>query len=377
LIASAVAASYGTKELSVINARVDYNHRLILTVRNAGTSGTTARVSFWKFPKSGPHAVGGLHRTKLVEVPADTTMDVEFYGKVHLHEFCNLFTASIECSLGSLAQESNLDDNTLAFRICKRSDGSKGSAEMLQCDGLEHLLDEPLEYGRQCAKKAVKECRVECCRQEAHIVENPQCCLQRQNFTESKTYLDEFEVVAYDNTDGSANWSGMPWMETSVVAPSPPNLDDNDPATGRIRVEAGELVMSCTNGQTGTCDLGCLVEEPMYIKRAVDVPFCIADTSVLRVGARYRAFSENATLNVYKIDGTLLESIPLPSTNGQVSSVDVEIEIDFDYEIVLVEIMVPVISCHLDIPTDVRVGILQVKHTCSADNIECPAAVVR
>lgn len=374
---AALVAAYPTeKDLSVINARIDYNHNLILTVRNNGAAGTTARVSFWKFPKSGPHATGGLHRTKLVEVPADTTMDVKFHGKVYLGEFCNLFTASIECSLGSLAHETNLADNTLVFRICKRSDGSKGAAEMIMCDGLEDLLDIPHEYGRECAKKAVKECRVECCRQEAHVVANPQCCLQAMNSTESSTYLDEFETVAYDNSDGSATWTGMPWQENSITTPSPPNLDDNNPATGRIRIEGGELVLSCSDGMTGSCDLGCLVEEPMYISRAVDIPSCIAPTSTIRIGARYTALSEGAVLNVYRMNYTLIKSIGLPSTAGLPSSIDMEVEIDFDYENVFVEIVVPVISCHSNIPTDVRIGILQVKHTCAAVNIECPAAVV-
>ena len=371
---AALAAAYqGDKDLSVINARINYDHKMVLTIRNDGTADTTAKVAFRKFPHADPLAVGGLYREKLVEVPADTTLDVTFHGKVNLREFCNLFMATIECSSGSMAQELTPEDNMLVFRICKRSDGSKGSAQMIPCDGLEHLLDEPLEYGRKCARRAFKECKVECCREEAHVVETPQCCLQAMNFTESVTYLDEFEVVAYDNSDGSALWGGMPWTEGSFEGLSPANLDDGEPDQGRMRVENGELALTC--GDSTSCDLGCLVAEPMYIHRPVEVPSCLAETSTLRIGARYTALSDGAVLSVFKLDKTLLASYPLPATGGQAGSIDVELEVDFDYELVMVEIMVPVTSCSA--VTDVRVGILQVKHTCDVDNIECPQSVVR
>jgi hypothetical protein len=277
LVALAAGATPpGTKDLSVINARVTYNNKMVLTIRNNGDMDTTAKVAFRKFPHEAPHAVGGLFREKLVEVPADTTLDVEFHGRVGLREFCNLFMATIECSSGGNAVESTPDDNILVFRICKRSDGSKGSAQMIPCDGLEHLMDEPYEFGRKCAKRGLKDCKVECCREEAHVVETPQCCLAPMNFTESKTYLDKFDVVSYANSGGSADWSGMEWTEGSFTGLTPINLEDGQADSGRIRVENNQLVMAC--GDSDTCDLGCLVEEPMFIHRPVEVPSCIAPT---------------------------------------------------------------------------------------------------
>lgn len=93
--------------------------------------------------------------------------------------------------------------------------------------------------------------------------------------------------------------------------------------------------------------------------------------STLRIGARYSYAGEEATLNVYKLDKTLLASYPLPAVQG--GSIDVELQVDFDYELVVVEIMVPVSACNALV--DMRVGIFQVKHTCAVDNIECPTGV--
>ena len=48
----------------------------------------------------------------------------------------------------------------------------------------------------------------------------------------SGTYRDEFSSVAYNNSDGTADWSSMPWQELN---------DDNDPSGGRIFISNGRL----------------------------------------------------------------------------------------------------------------------------------------
>lgn len=49
---------------------------------------------------------------------------------------------------------------------------------------------------------------------------------------EGGTYRDEFNSVAFNNSDGSKDWSGHPWQEID---------DDDDPADGDIRITNGRL----------------------------------------------------------------------------------------------------------------------------------------
>lgn len=99
--------------------------------------------------------------------------------------------------------------------------------------------------------------------------------------------------------------------------------------------------------------------------------FLYSFRSTLTIGARYSYVGEEATLNLYEIDGTPIATYPLPAI--QSGSINVDLQVAFDYELVVVEIVVPVSACNTLV--DMRIGILQVKHTCSVDDIECPMGV--
>ncbi len=58
----------------------------------------------------------------------------------------------------------------------------------------------------------------------------------------SRTYRDEFSTAAYNNSDGSQDWSSTPWVEIG---------DDGDPANGRVKIDNGTLLMARLGANEG------------------------------------------------------------------------------------------------------------------------------
>ena len=79
------------------------------------------------------------------------------------------------------------------------------------------------------------------------------------------SYLDNFGAVAYNNSNGTINWSSNPWVETN---------DDGLPGSGKILVTAATLAAWTTPG----ADSNSIISRPVPLTTSAYLTFGVTET---------------------------------------------------------------------------------------------------
>jgi hypothetical protein len=321
------------------------------------------------------------------------SMPVEVPDPLNLIQGCNLVGARLQCQRERWLPTTNnphiIEEHFVAFRVCKLSNDRillPREIESAACSESHGHLGFHAWLG--CVQAQVqKTCPVACCEGEQHYVVNPTCCVVHENRTEETGFLDRFDAISYTNSDSpdhtapSADWSGQSWEEDAAFDDNAVgNIDDNAADAGRIQIRphidhnGGALHMQCGGN---SCSLGCLLGEPMYIKRRFELPYCGGGgggvTARIAMDYIYTAPADIApdklaSLVIYRADNAdiVYQSTLQPLPGGNAVSIDDTVTLlgigAFTY---IVEIRVPVLGCRAVAPVKLVVDVISIRTECN------------
>lgn len=144
-------------------------------------------------------------------------------------------------------------------------------------------------------------------------------------------YLDNFNTAAFNNSNGSINWSAMSWLEAN---------DDANPSSGDIQISGNALVLQESDGNT------------VDISRAVDLSS--ATTAFFEFNYSVSSDTGPASVSVEVWDGSVWNVI---------SSYDLTVEVGLSHESFD-------ISAHMDAASEIKFVIASDFGTSAAFNID-------